>query len=208
SRAAFDALHRFARENGLLLFSDEVYRELEYDADTRLPAGCDQGENVVSLGVTSKAYGLPGLRIGWIATRNQEIYARMASIKDYTTICSSAPSEFLAELAMRKHHMLAQRNLDIVRSNLVVVDGFFERHADLFQWVRPRAGSIGFPRLLRGDVEAFCAGLVERAGVLLVPGPIFGDTGNHFRIGLGRRNLPQAVERLEEYLTDSSPAHD
>ncbi|MCL5611963.1 MAG: aminotransferase class I/II-fold pyridoxal phosphate-dependent enzyme [Chloroflexi bacterium] len=200
-RADFDAVNRFARENNLLLFSDEVYRESEYDPATRLPAACDLGEHAVSLGVTSKTYGLAGLRIGWIATRNKNIYQRMAALKDYTTICNSAPSEFLAEVAMRHRLKLAGRNLDIIKSNLTVIDGLMQRHADLFSWVRPRAGSMAFPRLLKGDIETFCDELVHEAGVLLLPGTTYDDTANHFRLGLGRKNLPEAVARLEEFLT-------
>src|SRR5215208_4678087 len=89
----YESVHTFAQENNLLLFSDEVYRESEYEPVARLSAGCDFGEHAVSLGVTSKTYGLAGLRIGWIATKNQSVYQKMASLKDYTTICSSAPSE-------------------------------------------------------------------------------------------------------------------
>ena len=200
SRMGFDALHQFARENNLLLFSDEVYRESEYDAASRLPAACDYGEHAISLGVTSKTYGLAGLRIGWIATRNRLIYEKMASLKDYTTICSSAPSEFLAEVALRNRHKLAARNLGIIQNNLSVMDGFFSRHADVFSWVRPRAGSMAFPSYLGGDVNQFCDRLVKQAGVLLLPGSVYDDARNHFRLGLGRRNLPQAVERLEEFL--------
>ena len=61
--ADFDSVNRFAQENNLLLFFDEVYRESEYDPVTRLPAACDIGEHAISLGVTSKTYGLAGLRI-------------------------------------------------------------------------------------------------------------------------------------------------
>ncbi len=200
SRRDFDALHRFAQEHDLLLFSDEVYRESEYDTASRLPAACDYGEHAVSLGVTSKTYGLAGLRIGWIATRNRGIYEKMASLKDYTTICNSAPSEFLAEVALRNRQRLAARNLGIIQENLSVVDDFFSRHANLFAWVRPRAGSMAFPRYLGGDVEQFCDRLVKNAGVLLLPGSVYDDTGNHFRLGLGRKNLPQAVEQLEVFL--------
>jgi aspartate/methionine/tyrosine aminotransferase len=200
SRVDFDAVHRFAQEYNLLVFSDEVYRESEYDLATRLPAACDYGEHAISLGVTSKTYGLAGLRIGWIATRNRLVYEKMASLKDYTTICSSAPSEFLAELAMRNRQRLVARNLGIIRENLSVMDDFFSRHAGLFSWVRPRAGSMAFPRYLGGDVEQFCDRLVRKAGVLLLPGSVYDDVRNHFRLGLGRRNLPQAVERLEEFL--------
>jgi len=200
SRADFDSVNRFARENNLLLFSDEVYRESEYDPETRLPAACDLGEHAISLGVTSKTYGLAGLRIGWIATRNKNIYQRMAALKDYTTICNSAPSEFLAEVAMRYRLKLAGRNLGIIRKNLTVIDGLMQRHADLFSWIRPQAGSMAFPRLLKGDVETFCDELVHEAGVMLLPGTAYDDTANHFRLGLGRRNLPEAVARLEEFL--------
>ncbi len=199
-RADFDTLHRFTRDRGLLLFSDEVYRESEYDPASRLPAACDQGPHAVSLGVTSKTYGLAGLRIGWIATRNTDVYTRMAVLKDYTTICNSAPSEFLAELAMRHRQQLAERNLGIIKRNLSIVDDLFARHTDLFSWVRPRAGSMGFPRLLKGDVETFCDDLVHEAGVLLLPGSMYDDTGNHFRLGLGRKNLPEAIEKLEGFL--------
>ena len=199
-RADYDDIHKFVQEKNLLLFSDEVYRESEYDPINRLPAACDFGAHAVSLGVTSKTYGLAGLRIGWIATKNKKIYDAMASLKDYTTICNSAPSEFLAELAMRNRQKLAQRNLDIIEQNLNVIDDLFTRRAYLFSWVRPQAGSMGYPRLLKGDVEDFCDDLVKKAGVLLLPGSMYDYSRNHFRLGLGRKNLPQAVERLEEYL--------
>ena len=200
SRADYDALHRFAKANKLLLFSDEVYRESEYDPAQQLPAACDQGDYAISLGVTSKTYGLAGLRIGWIATKNKKIYERMTSLKDYTTICNSAPSEFLAEVAMRNRNRLIERNLGIIKQNLQVIEGLFARHADLFSWVRPQAGSMAFPRYLGGDVERFCDQLVKEAGVLLLPGSVYDDSRNHFRLGLGRKNLPQAVEKLEQFL--------
>jgi len=200
SRADFDELNKFVQEKKILLFSDEVYRESEYNPADRLPAGCDYGEHAVSLGVTSKTYGLAGLRIGWIATKNQKIYERMASLKDYTTICNSAPSEFLSEVALRNRQKLIDRNLGIIQNNLAIVDNLFTSHASLFSWVRPRAGSMGFPKLLKGDVEDFCDDLVKKSGVLLLPGTMYDDSRNHFRLGLGRKNLPQAVERLADYL--------
>jgi aspartate/methionine/tyrosine aminotransferase len=203
SRADFDALNQFAQENNLLLFSDEVYRESEYDPADRLPAAVDYGARAVSLGVTSKTYGLAGLRIGWIATKNSDLYGKMASLKDYTTICNSAPSEYLAEVAMRHRAKLAERNLGIIKHNLTVIDDLFTRYSSLFSWHRPKAGSMGFPKLLKGNVESFCDDLVKKVGVLLLPGSMYDETNNHFRLGLGRKNLPQAVERLEGYLAKS-----
>jgi aspartate/methionine/tyrosine aminotransferase len=186
-----------------MLFSDEVYRESEYDARDRLPAACDLGQHAVSLGVMSKTYGLAGLRIGWIATHNNELYARMAALKDYTTICNSAASEFLAGIALQHRRELVDRNLGIIRSNLAVVAALFERYAGRFQWVPPRAGSMAFPRYLGEDVDSFCDKLVREAGVLLLPGSVYDEHENHFRLGLGRRNLPEAIARLEEFLATS-----
>ena len=203
SKSDFEAVNRFAQEKNLLLFSDEVYRESEYDPSLRLPAGADMGAHAVSLGVTSKTYGLAGLRIGWIAAKNKSIYEKMAGLKDYTTICNSAPSEFLAEVALRNRQKLVARNVGIIKSNLEIVDDLFARHSNLFAWVRPMAGSMGFPKLLKGNTEDFCDTLVKQAGVLLLPGSAYDDSKNHFRIGLGRKNLPQAVERLDQFLNNN-----
>jgi len=197
---AFHEIARFCRDKGIILFSDEVYRESEYRRQDRLPAACDLGAHTVSLGVLSKTYGLAGLRIGWIATQNTEIYGRMAALKDYTTICNSAPSEFLAELALRHRQKLAVRNRKIIADNLDLLDPFFARHTERLAWQRPRAGSIGFPHLIGQDVDDFCQNLLENTGVLLLPGTLYADQGNHFRIGFGRRNFPDGLARLEEFL--------
>ena len=196
----FQVISRIAQANGVILFSDEVYRESEYQVEDRLPAACDFGDHTVSLGVMSKTYGLPGLRVGWIATQNEKVYKRMAVIKDYTTICNSAPAEFLAELALRHRKVLVDRTQQIISDNLNLLDPFFDRHIDRFTWQRPRAGSIGFPKLLDQDVEVFCDFLVKTAGVLLLPGTVYDDPGNHFRIGFGRKNLSEAIGRLEDFL--------
>ncbi len=194
----FRALNELVQESGVLLFSDEVYRGLEYNPADRLPSASDINPSAVSLGVMSKTYGLAGLRLGWIATRNSQVYERMAALKDYTTICTSAPSEVLAELALRHRDRIAGRNLAIIRDNLSLLDGFFVRHADRFEWVRPKAGPIGFPHLIGGDIEQFCHELVTASGVLLLPGTMYDHPGNHFRLGFARRNMPQALAKLEE----------
>jgi aspartate/methionine/tyrosine aminotransferase len=191
---------RFADTNGITLFSDEVYRGLESRESDRLPAACDLSESAVSLGVMSKTYGLAGLRIGWIATRNESLLLQMAALKDYTTICCSAPSELIAELALRHGETIAARNRAIIVANLALLDSFFARHADVFSWSPALAGPVAFPRLLRGDVETFCDRLARARGVLLLPGTVYGDQGNHFRIGFGRASMPQALQRLEEHL--------
>lgn len=200
AESAFREVACIAEERGIWLLSDEVYRECEYDPARRLPAACDLGERCVSLGAVSKTYGLPGLRIGWLASHDAGLLARMAMLKDYTSICASAPSEFLAEVALRQRKALIERSLATISSNLSLLDSFFARQDERFRWVRPRAGPVAFPCLLGEEVEKFCDQLVHQAGVLLLPGTVFDDRGNHFRLGFGRSNLPEALARLEEYL--------
>ncbi len=196
-RDTFDAINQVCLRRGIVLFSDEVFRESELDAATKLPAACDMNPLAVSLGVMSKTYGLPGLRIGWIATHSAVLRERMASVKDYTTICNSAPSEFLAEIALRHRDQLAARTVGLLKQNLTLLDAFFARHREVFSWVRPLASPMAFPKLLRGDVDEFCDRLVREAGVLLLPGTVYDDPNNHFRIGFGRKNFPEALHALE-----------
>jgi aspartate/methionine/tyrosine aminotransferase len=193
-------LSAISDRHGFIVFSDEVYRGLEPDPADRLPAFADVNERAVSLGGMSKTYGLAGLRIGWLATRDGGLFRKFAAFKDYTTICNSAPSEFLAALALRNDDILVGRNLRIIRDNLARLDSFFSSHCELFHWRRPRGGSIAFPGLLRGRVDEFCADLVAKTGVLLLPGTVYGDRFNSFRLGFGRKNLPEALEKFEEHL--------
>jgi aspartate/methionine/tyrosine aminotransferase len=200
-RLFFEKIVAVARKNGLLLFSDEVYRFLEYDAGDRLPAACEIYENGVSLGVMSKAFGLAGLRLGWVACRNPAVLRAMAELKDYTTICVAAPSEFLARLALRRRSGILARNLEIIRRNLECLDGFLARHEGLFSWQRPRAGPVAFPAVrFAAASDGFCSGLLQECGVLLAPGRLFGDAARHFRIGFGRRDFVAGLDELSAYV--------
>lgn len=196
----FDEISSICEERGIRLFSDEVYRFLEHDPATLLPAAVDVSDHAMSLGVMSKAFGLAGARIGWIATHDDTVRRRLAALKDYTTICNSAPSEVLALIALRARDRVLERSRQIISQNLPELDDFMARHRENLEWVRPRAASVAFPRLLRGDVDRFAARLVEQEGVLLLPGSRFGYPGNHFRIGFGRTDMGPALERLDGFL--------
>lgn len=195
-------LVEITERRGALLFSDEVYRFLELEPDARWPAAVDCGRHTLSLGVLSKAFALAGLRVGWIATHDRTLLEKIVRLKDYTTICSSAPSEILAIVALRARDRVLARSRAIISANIPLLDGFFARMADRFAWIRPRAGSVAFPRLLTDETEAidrFTEQLVDAEGVLLLPGSRFGYPGNHFRIGFGRSDMPMALEKLERF---------
>jgi len=199
-RTMLRELVALAEHQGAWLLSDEVYRGLELEAGARLPCAADLSPRAVSIGVMSKTYGLAGLRIGWIATRDAALRMRLAALKDYTTICNAAPSEVLALIALRARERVIERSMTIIRGNVALVDAFVRRHAERVAWVPPRAGSVAFPRLREEDAEAFGDALVREAGVLLLPGALFDLPGGHFRIGLGRRALPDGLARLEEFM--------
>jgi aspartate/methionine/tyrosine aminotransferase len=198
--ATYRAVADIAAEAGATLLSDEVYRFLEVDRAGRLPAGADVGRHGVSIGVMSKSFALAGLRIGWLASHDVRLLDATARFKDYTTICASAPSEVLALIALRARDRVLARSREIVEANLGHLDGFFERQAAHFRWVRPGGGSIGFPELLGPTpIARFTDDLLAAEGVLLAPGSIFGREDNHFRLGFGRQDLPVAIERLEAF---------
>ncbi|HEV7809635.1 MAG TPA: aminotransferase class I/II-fold pyridoxal phosphate-dependent enzyme, partial [Candidatus Limnocylindrales bacterium] len=206
TRGEWTLLTSTLADRGIQLLSDEVYRFLELDDADRLVAGADALEGGISLGVMSKSFALAGLRIGWLATRDRAALARCAALKDYTTICSSAPAEILALIALRARDVVLRRSRTIVEANLPLLDAFFASHADRWSWVRPRGGSIGFPRLLDAEpVESFVARLVGAEGVLLLPGPVIGHPGNHARVGFGRTDLPDALAGLERFLAANPP---
>jgi aspartate/methionine/tyrosine aminotransferase len=203
-RSTLDAILDLARRRGIYVFSDEMYRRLEYTPTRRLPAVCDLYERGLSLSGLSKTFGLPGLRLGWLATRDSELLASCAAFKDYTTICGSAPSEILGIMALRAGEQIIARNLRIIQDNLHLADEFFRLRRERFTWLRPQAGPVCLPRLL-GDqsVAALCEGLLERKSVMLLSGEVFEFGDSHFRLGLGRRDFPEGLARLEAYLDET-----
>lgn len=202
--SVFKQVIALAASRGIIVFSDEVYRELEHEPNQRLPAACEVYERAVSLGSMSKTYGLPGLRLGWLVTRNADILQCCLEFKYYTTICNSAPSEFLTALALRHRGTLVQRNLEIVRRNLALLDVFLERRSDFFDWVKPNASPIGFVRFKPdSDVFAFCEKVIRDSGVMLLPGSVY-DQPRHIRLGYGRKNMPEALAQLDAYLDSHS----
>jgi aspartate/methionine/tyrosine aminotransferase len=200
-REDFNALIEIVRERGAYLFSDEMYQFLEVEEDTTLPAACDLYERAYSLSGLSKTFGLPGLRIGWLATQDSQGLKRVSRLKDYTTICSSAPSELLAIMALRNRSRLIEQQHTRLRRNLKVLDRFFVEHQDLFSWNRPIGGSICFPRMnLDENTYEFCERLVKDTGIMLAPSRAFQFGDHHVRVGFGRENLPAVIERFAAHL--------
>ncbi|MDS1269030.1 pyridoxal phosphate-dependent aminotransferase [Lipingzhangella sp. LS1_29] len=207
----FRQLVRLCEERGVYLLSDEVYRGLELGGRTALPHAADLSERALSLNVTSKSLGLPGLRIGWITCRDVEVRRRLLNAKHYTTICNSAPSEILARIALKARPQLLEGTRAVLAANLPMFDAFFGEFADLFDWTHPDGGCVAFPRYLGTDgVEQMCHDLVHEAGVLLLPASVFHSEltptpTDRFRIGFGRADPQAGLDAFAAWLRKRAP---
>jgi aspartate/methionine/tyrosine aminotransferase len=201
------ALIDLCRARGIYILHDEIFNGLGPTGTQHLPFIADLYERGLSLNVMSKSYGMPGLRIGWIACKDTAILSKMERMKHYLSICNSGPSERLAKIALTNRQSLLARNCAIVDENLPKWDAFFVRHPDLFDWRRPDGSCMAFPRYKGADgVEAFAASLVEESGVLLLPGTIYASQlcptpKDRFRIGFGRAGLDEGLAALEAHIT-------
>jgi aspartate/methionine/tyrosine aminotransferase len=205
--ATFRALVQLCDERGIRLFCDEVYRGIEVDRRRTLPQAADLSETAVSLNVASKSYGLPGLRIGWLACRDRALLERLEKRKHYTSICNPGPSEYLAAIALRNRERLWDRNRGIVAVNRPLWEAFFARWADLFDWEPPVGGCVCFPRHKGGDMDDFARRLVLQEGVVVLPASVYYSEladapTDHFRVGLGRLGLEEGLEAFDRFLRE------
>lgn len=219
SRDEFRHMLAIAQEAGAWVLSDEMYRLLEPSDELRLPAAVDLYERAVSLSGMSKVFGLAGLRIGWLTTHDAKLLQRCRELKDYTTICSSAPSELLALVGLRARDQLLREHRERVARNIEIAEGFFARQSRWFTWTAPRGGTVCFPRLLNGatscgthgptcgvSAQDFCERVLRDTGVLLLPSTVYAYGDAHFRLGLGREDFGTGLEALEAYVEGGYPS--
>ncbi|MBN1682138.1 aminotransferase class I/II-fold pyridoxal phosphate-dependent enzyme [Candidatus Bathyarchaeota archaeon] len=203
TKEKFLEIIEIAKEHVLYVFSDEMYRFLEYEKTDRLPSACEIYDKSVVLFGMSKTFSLPGLRIGWLITKEKELFKKFSSFKDYTTICSSAPSEILSIMALRTKNRIIDINLKIIKNNLNLFESFVSKNNELLSFIKPRAGSIAFPSLNKKvDSSNFCLNLIKEKSVMLLPSEVYDYKGNNFRIGFGRTNFSEAINKLEEFINE------
>ncbi|CRK12723.1 hypothetical protein BN1723_003979, partial [Verticillium longisporum] len=218
-RSVLAALVDTARARDITILSDEVYRPLFHDlhdddaAAAMPPSITGLGyDKVIATGSMSKAYALAGIRIGWIASPNAALLARLALARDYTTISVSQLDDQVATYALAPavRTPLLRRNVALARTNRALVEAFVDAHAGVCSWVRPSAGATGFVRFEKNgepvDDVAFAKDVLDKTKVFFVPGSkCFGD-GEDFkgyvRIGYVCHTevLKEGLEKLGGYL--------
>jgi aspartate/methionine/tyrosine aminotransferase len=202
SEEAMRAIVRVAEKHGAWLLADEVYRGAELDGrETRSFWGL-YDRLLVTCGL-SKAYGLPGLRIGWVAGPADTV-ADLWARKDYLSIAPGALSDLLARKALQPavRARILTRTRGIVNGNLAVLQEWMRQHENAFRLVPPRAGAIAYPRYSWPiGSKHLTERLRDEQSVLVVPGDQFGMDG-FLRIGLGNEpeDLRAGLERIDRVL--------
>jgi len=209
SKNELNDIVNISKENDLYLFSDEIYRLMERDENQRLDQISDIYDKGLSLNGMSKTYGMPGIRIGWISCKDHSLLDSMERLKHYLSICNSSPNEVLTIIALKHRSKIINRSREIIKNNLVKLNSFFEDYEDLFDWKEPDGGCIGFPKYNGVEgVEVFCENLIKDKSVLLLPSSIYNSKlinspDNHFRIGYGRLNMPEAISELKNFIDNN-----
>jgi len=202
--AEMDAIVNIAARSGAWILSDEIYQGSERDGRTT-PTFWGKYDRVIVTNGLSKAYGLPGLRIGWIVAPQEHI-AKTWSYHDYTTIAPGTLSDALARIALSPEGqaLCLERTRNICRANFPLFRSWMESQGSLFRMIEPKAGAIAY---VRYDLPANSTMIVQRLlrekSVLVVPGDHFG-MDSYLRIGYGPPPdyLRKGLERVREVVED------
>ena len=185
SEAELRSLAELARRNGCVLLVDETYRDLSYDGT--LPLAASFGDNVISVASLSKAYGVPGIRLGWIVTTNAKLQETFLAAKEQISICGSVIDEWIGEQIMEKRAAILDPVLAEMRRRRRLVGDWIAQEERL-EWVPPDGGVVCFPRMRdtpAGGTEAFYRRLLDVHGTYVGPGHWFEMPDTYFRLGYG-----------------------
>jgi aspartate/methionine/tyrosine aminotransferase len=205
SQEEYAKLIELCRNKDVYVFSDEMYRFLDHTSGPSLPSMSDLYEKSISLWGTSKTFGLAGVRIGWLTTKDKAVLQKVENFKDYLSICSSAPSEILATIALNNLDYFLTRNLNKIQQNIALFSKFQSKFPNLLEFAPPFTSSTAFIRLHLGvSAEEFAQKLVQETGIMLLPSEAFEYGNTHARIGFGRENFPEVLAVLENFLKDNN----
>ena len=185
SRADLDALIALAEARDCYLLVDETYRDLSYGA--KLPAAASLSKRAISVSSLSKAFGVPGIRIGWLVTRDPELYERFLAAKEQIGICGSVIDEAIARRVLEDRTAFLGALLPRMAARRDLVQAWIDAEP-LVEWIRPEGGVVGFPRMKVGgdfDFDRFYTRLLDVHGAYVGPGHWFEMPKSYFRLGFG-----------------------
>ena len=194
------ALIALAEQHDCYLLVDETYRDLHRGAAAP-PLAASLSARAISVSSVSKAYGLPGIRIGWIVSQDENLQRRFLAAKEQIVLCGSVVDEEIALQALRHREALLSRIRAQNEVNFAMVAAWIAKQADL-QWVAPIGGVVCFPRV-RADAKVqmhdFYRILMDEYSTCVGPGHWFEQSARHFRLGFGwepEAKLRQGLENI------------
>lgn len=200
SKIELEKLAQIAKEREAYVLCDEAYMEMPHIEGCKQVYMADLYERGISTCSISKAFSLPGLRIGWAVT-NAELIKQMVEYRHFYTMEMGTVEEYLASIAITNREKIFKRNMEIIEENLRQID-IWVNEEELLSYRRPDAGTVAIIKYeLPVDSVEFCRTLVEKTGFLIMPGHAFGMEG-HFRIGLVSPPdiTAQAIKAITEHL--------
>ncbi|NQZ81609.1 MAG: aminotransferase class I/II-fold pyridoxal phosphate-dependent enzyme [Colwellia sp.] len=195
-----DKILALAKKYQCYLLADDVSQATNYQK-LALSHNYLSYEKSIVVSVMAKSFGLAGLRIGWVITKNALLLKELLAIKSYGSICCSAIDEQLSLLALNNSEKIFKRNNDIIQQNIEHFQLFIDNNEDYFSWCPPQAGVLAVVELLmEQSVVDWAKTLAEKSGLLILPCSLFGLSGNYFRLGLGQKDFLQGLRSLEKSL--------
>jgi len=201
------AIAGIAEDNDAWLVADEIYRGAELQAE-KAPSIHGIYEKTLITSSLSKAYGLPGLRIGWTVCPTEKVAKELWSYSDYTTISPSTASDWMATLALNPtvQAKIEKRTREVIRNNWAIMKTWLDSHSDILEYVPPSAAAICFVKQNTGiSSYDLVVRLMKEKSVLISPGEHF-EVPGYLRIGFGTdpEHLRPALARISELLNELS----
>jgi aspartate/methionine/tyrosine aminotransferase len=185
TEAELHQLVALAESRGCVLLVDETYRDLSYGGAT--PLAATMGKHVISVSSLSKAYGIPGIRIGWLINKDPALQEIFLAAKEQISICGSVIDEWIAEEVLDRRVEILAPTLAEMRIRLKLVTEWMKGE-ELLEWVAPSGGVVCFPRMRStppGGTDAFYKRLLKNHGTYVGPGHWFEMPDTYFRLGYG-----------------------
>lgn len=200
TRNQLNEIIAIARAKNILIFSDEMYHQLVHEPSRQIPSICDLYENSITLWGMAKSFGMAGLRLGWVATKNRELLQKMMQFKDYLSICNNPMSETLSLIALNHKEQFIEPNIEKIIRNKAIFEEFVRNSNGLLQYTPTLAGSTAFVKINTPKALDYSEKLVRVTGIMLVPSEMFEYGRHHLRIGFGRENMAKVLAVWEKYL--------
>ena len=199
--ADMEKIVRLCKAHDAYLVSDEMYRFLSLDPAYSTESFADLYDNAVALGGFSKTFAAPGLRLGWVATKNPALMKKLLAYRHFTSTCTNLVSQLVAAELLDRAEAIIQRNNSIVQRNYQLFQDFAGKHRQLFAYAPPKGATMVYVKLLNGQTSMdFCMEILEHTGVLMVPSSVLEASDEYIRLGMGRESFPESVRLVDDYL--------